>query len=88
MKRVVHPVPSNKKWSQLLDDSWQCNACKSAIMAALQRRSVWLSDGPGPCAGTGEVEEHIIPFCPKCDQKPSKSGITYRTIGEDIAENL
>jgi hypothetical protein len=87
-KRVEHPVPKDKKWTQQPDGSWKCDICSSDILAVLQYRSVWLSDGPGPCAGTGEVEHHVIPYCPKCDPKPSDRGVTHRTMAEDIAENL
>jgi hypothetical protein len=87
MKRVIHEPTAEQRtrWThQPKDDSWTCNACKSDIQAVTQYRSVWLSDGPGPCAGTGEVEHHIIPYCPNCDPKPSDRGVTRRTIAEDV----
>lgn len=86
---IIHPptAEQQKKWTQQPDGTWKCQ-CGSDIEAVLQYRSVWLSDGPGPCAGTGEVEHHVVPYCPKCDPKPSDRGVTHRTIAEDIAANL
>lgn len=34
-------------------------------------RSIWLGDnGPGPCAGTGEVRLVVEAYCPECGSKP------------------
>lgn len=83
---TVHPP--KPEWKPQPDGSYKCHVCSSDIMAVTQHKSVWLSDGPGPCAGTGEVERHVIPYCPKCDPKPSDRGVTSRTIAEDAVKNL
>ena len=90
MRTVNHePTEEQKKrWQHQPDDSWKCS-CGTDIMAVSQTRSVWLSDGPGPCAGTGEVEIHVIPYCPKCDRRPESNGPpTYETIAENTVKNL
>lgn len=88
MKTVVHAPSKDKAWTKQPDDSWVCDRCGTPIASVTQMRSVWLSDGPGPCAGTGEVEQHIVPFCPLCDPKPSRTGVTFKTIAESIIDNL
>ena len=85
---VHHPTEAQqKKWTYHEDKSWSCS-CGADIEAVTQYRSVHLSDGPGLFAGTGEVEHHIIPYCPKCDPKPSDRGVTRKTIMQDVMDNL
>lgn len=33
-----------------------------------------IHDGPFPLSGSGRVKKEIVPFCPKCEEKPSSSG--------------
>jgi hypothetical protein len=84
---VIVQHPARPTWRERPDGSFECSL-GHGIEVVLQYRSVWLSDGPGPCAGTGEVERHFVPYCPVCDPKPPERGVTYRTIAEDISRNL
>lgn len=71
------------------DDSWKCKKCGSDIMAARVAHPIWLTDGPGPCAGTGEVEYEEIPYCPKCEQPPNFHGSPkMKSIAETILDDL
>lgn len=54
------------------DGSWKCKKCQSDIMAAEVKRSVW--NFPEACAGSGEVVTDFVPYCPKCEEKPSNRG--------------
>lgn len=54
-----------------------CKKCKAEIQAVHRVVSLWLRDGPGPCAGTGQTDSEQIPYCPKCDPKPSERGVRY-----------
>lgn len=49
-------------------DRWFCKTCDGEIKAVIRYVSVW--DGPGPCAGSGEVETKQEPYCPNCEVKP------------------
>ena len=49
-----------------------CNNCSSKIEGAEVRHPVW--DGPFSCSGSGKVKIEIIPYCPKCEQKPNSQG--------------
>ena len=48
---------------------WFCKTCGAQILAVIRYCPVW--DGPGPCAGSGEVVTEQEPFCPNCEEKPS-----------------
>ena len=59
------------------DAKARCYGCDSFILMKVQNNSVWLKGGPGPCAGTGEVINDYVTWCPKCETEPSGSGIVY-----------
>ena len=48
------------------------HSCGEDIMAARITPPIW--DGPFPCSGSGRVRSEIIPYCPKCEEKPDSSG--------------
>ena len=52
-----------------------CKKCRSVIMGKIQHQSVWIRGMC--CAGTGEVVDATIPYCPKCDKKPDDRGVVY-----------
>jgi len=64
---------------------WKCRKCGARIVGKRQACPVWLSDGPGPCAGTGEVRYVDIYWCPGCDKEPPSHG---PPIMERVADNL
>lgn len=49
-----------------------CTQCGSEVLSAIVRHSIW--DGPGPCAGHGNVESENVPYCPKCESEPDRIG--------------
>ena len=49
-----------------------CFDCNSKIELVEQKCSVHYRDMP--LTGGGEVRTKIIPYCPKCESKPSESG--------------
>ncbi len=54
----------------------RCNKCSTAILQVTLYASV--HDGPfGSCAGSGEVENLALPFCPTCE--PDVPAATQRT---------
>lgn len=60
-----------------------CQKCGAERKAKVQYRSVWLSDGPGPCAGTGEVKQELVEWCVSCDAEPPNNGAPiYKTVAE------
>jgi len=70
------------------EPGWKCRKCGSWIMAKDQSCSVWLSDGPGPCAGTGEVRHRTVCWCPTCHPEPKDRDIISESLGENIARGL
>ena len=48
---------------------WTCKTCGGEIKAVIRYCSVW--DGPGPCAGSGEVVTRRELFCPSCEEEPN-----------------
>jgi hypothetical protein len=55
------------------DNGFSCVDCGSEIKVAKVDHSV--QDGGIPLAGHGEVETDRVPYCPKCEQKPSEYGM-------------
>ena len=49
---------------------WRCKETKVLILAEKTGRSIWVEDGPGPCAGDGEVRLVVEAYCPECGSKP------------------
>lgn len=49
------------------------HSCGEAIMMAEVAHPIW--DGPFSCSGSGRCKYEIIPYCPKCEVKPSFHGI-------------
>jgi hypothetical protein len=45
--------------------------CGQHINVAITGRSLWLENGPGPCAGTGQVVQVGELYCTQCDQEPT-----------------
>lgn len=49
-----------------------CFGCGSDILSATVTRSIW--DGPFKMSGSGKVQKEEVPYCPKCEEKPSYHG--------------
>ena len=48
---------------------WRCKTTNEPIMIQETGRSIW-KDGPGPCAGNGEVRVVMEAYCPRCASAP------------------
>lgn len=64
-------------------ETWYCNKCNSEIQAIEQTQSLHLS---GSLAGFGETRREMIPYCPKCESKPSSQG--FANYGDDPYRDL
>jgi hypothetical protein len=53
--------------------SYKCTNCNSEVKGVTRAHPIW--DGPGPCSGGGQCEYEQIPYCPKCEQEPTSSGL-------------
>ncbi len=69
---------ANKKWlaehalftGEPNSIGWRCKETNVLMLAEKTGRSIWLDNGPGPCAGSGEVRMVIEVYCPTCGSKP------------------
>ena len=53
-------------------EGYECTDCGSEIMSAIVIHPIW--DGPFLGSGSGRCHNEKVPYCPKCDEKPSSSG--------------
>lgn len=47
--------------------------CGTEVDCVWRTHSLW--DKRFTCAGSGEVDRYPIPYCPKCEEKPSSQGM-------------
>jgi hypothetical protein len=59
------------------DDGFWTHSCGTQVQGVNVAMSVWYRSGPGPCAGTGEVVNRTVPYCPTCEDKPNSTGVLY-----------
>ena len=67
-RSIVYRVVKEENGKQ----EYVCNNCSSKIEGAEVRHPVW--DGPFLCSGSGRTISGIVPYCPKCEQKPNSQG--------------
>lgn len=65
---VKRPAGNFNYYKKRGDGRWICTTCGGEIKAVVRYFPIW--DGPGPCAGSGEVETKQEPYCPNCEVKP------------------
>jgi len=58
---------------------WHCKECDAVIQAATVAHSIHSRLFPG--AGSGEVHNEIVGYCPNCEKKPNFYGTPI--LGED-----
>lgn len=58
------------------DESYNCLNCGGDILG--ERVAHTILDGPFPLSGSGRVRYEIVPYCPKCEQKPNFHGTPIR----------
>ena len=63
------------------EGDYKCTNCKSGIEAVGRGHSIW--DGL-LLEGGGKVQPELIPYCPKCEEKPSSSGRPIRILDISI----
>jgi len=62
----------SKKALKNPDGSWICKICGSGILWTTVAHAI--HDGPFPLSGSGRCEYEAVPYCPKCEAKPSFHG--------------
>ena len=62
----------SEKANQNPDGTWVCKKCGSDIQATQVAHAI--HDGPFPLSGSGKCEYEDVPYCPKCETKPSFHG--------------
>jgi len=78
-------VKTKRKGGEVIDENWlvltestkkegggYTHSCGTEIMGAEVAHPIW--DGPFPCSGSGQCHYETVPYCPKCEEKPSYSG--------------
>lgn len=61
-----------QKHAEKADGQWVCKRCGSHLMGKGERLSIHEDYSRlGVHAGMGKTKEIIIPYCPKCDKKPT-----------------
>ena len=55
-----------------IDGGYQCVGCDEIVMGEKIAHPIW--DGPFSMSGSGRVYSEIVPYCPKCEEKPSYHG--------------
>lgn len=63
---------------------WTHDKCGTVLMAMRVRHSI--HDGPGSLSGSGDVATATVPYCPKCESKPSPNGVPLRENPVDVSE--
>jgi|GEM_PF-6445290 len=66
---------SGMKYFRLPDWTLAHWKCGTPISVKYVVRSVHYKDGPGRCAGSGEVRRSEVPYCPTCDKEPADHGV-------------
>ncbi|MEX2436907.1 MAG: hypothetical protein WD471_01970 [Candidatus Paceibacterota bacterium] len=68
------PDPDEEwKYYRLPDMTYACWSCGEEILVKTQHVSI--HDGPFPMSGSGRVEHKQIPYCPSCEEVPSRSSV-------------
>ena len=73
----------------VIEESTQQNgdwvhSCGTVLLSANVYHSV--HNGAGPLSGFGGVDIEQVPYCPKCQEKPSQIGAPVRQSQADIAD--
>ncbi len=68
-----------KKFVEQKDGTFKCRACGETILAVRVAHPIW--DGPFPCSGSGRCWYELVPYCPKCDEKPGPHGLPIAPKG-------
>jgi hypothetical protein len=69
-------MSKDERYLRQEDGSYKCRDCGSDILAAKVAHPI--HDGPFPLSGSGRCEYENVPYCPKCERKPSFHGSPVR----------
>ncbi len=85
---MADPKVEGKEWMYFLrcDGAYVCWECGSIILQKQVNHPVWYREGPGPCAGSGEVRGELVPYCPKCDPEPKDCPVVVSEADEIVDE--
>lgn len=64
--------PGNQSAYRQRGNSYYCTGCGSEIRVAEVAHPVW--ENSNDCAGSGNVLNERVPYCPMCEEKPSAEG--------------
>ena len=53
---------------------YECSQCGSEILDAKVAHPIWVWDGIFPLSGCSRNLYELVPYCPKCEEKPKFSG--------------
>ncbi|HDZ54599.1 MAG TPA: hypothetical protein ENI19_01125 [Candidatus Nealsonbacteria bacterium] len=72
------------KWLVLTEstrkpDKCYTHTCGTEILGEKIAHPVW--DGPTPLSGHGQCEYEMVPYCPKCENKPNPQGVPITPKG-------
>lgn len=48
------------------------HSCGQKVMSITRLHAIW--DGPFPMSGSGRCHAVSVPYCPKCEEEPSRRG--------------
>lgn len=73
--RQIRIVNSEHAWlknhAEYRGGQWYCKKTGAPIQMIEAFHSLWESDAPGPCAGSGQTVEVFHIYCPRCQRKPA-----------------
>lgn len=65
-----------EKTTKQPDGTYVCKKCGERILVAIVAHPI--HDGPFPLSGSGKCKYEDVPYCPKCETKPSFHGSPIR----------
>ena len=75
------PAPTIIVQEKAMKKPPHCYVCKSSIKYVTRFNSVHFSEFKWPVGG-GEVRKQRIPYCPKCNEKPTNKGVIKKSDTE------
>ena len=83
------PDPKDQwRYFRLPDGGHGCWRCGDEILVKDQTASVHIAGFFGGMAGSGEVRNIQIPFCPSCKEEPPDWGIIHETLAQSLAREM
>ncbi|MDP1695767.1 MAG: hypothetical protein Q8L29_02560 [archaeon] len=71
-KSYLERKPGRDNAYQNKGDGYHCTKCGSETEVVVVSHPVWAR--PDECTGSGNVVPERVPYCPKCEERPSTEG--------------